>query len=108
MILLIQDNRIIISTEINEISGTSVTNGIEIIASDVTSRFGLDPRRIVWIEHHRPSRRRGQCDDWGLVTSESILHDGQTTLFAEPCWHPMRAEDWYELGLSPASLLFKL
>ena len=50
--------------------GTSVTNAAEHLASAVCDRFGVEPRRLVWVEHYAyPSPSSAiPLRTWDLVT----------------------------------------
>ena len=102
-----------IATELADNPGTSVTNASEYLASNVCSKFGVDPRSLVWIEHYGYGNR--QVRTYDLVTfserpkerirwSGSVLRyhpDGWPGYFADPVWRPMCVRDWQELGLAP-------
>jgi len=109
----------VIATEMLENRGTSITNVAEHLASYVCDRFGIDPERLVWIEHYgydSPFHPR-EPRDYDLVTFErrapekivwapAVLRmhpDGWPGYFEEPEWRIMREEDWRKLGLEPRS-----
>jgi hypothetical protein len=115
-ILRLADGRtLVIATERKDNPGASVTNVAEHLASYVCDRFGIDPDRLVWIEHYaypgtvNPKRDR----EYDRVTfrrrtpelirwSESILQchpDGWPGYFEKPDWRPMKEKDWLELGI---------
>ena len=84
---------------------TSVTNAAEYLASFVCDRFGIDPHRLVWIEHYGYGGRRERTYD--LVTlsrrpaerirwSKAVLRyhpAGWPGYFNEPQWRPMSDEE---------------
>src|SRR5437879_3266976 len=49
---LYDDRTVAVATERGDNSGTSITNVVEYLASTVCDRFGIDPDRLVWIEHY--------------------------------------------------------
>jgi hypothetical protein len=103
----------VIATEVEDNSGTSVTNVAEHLASFACDRFQIDPDRLVWIEHYGYggwrertydlvtfSRRQPERMQW----AEPVLRhqpSGWPGHFEEPEWRPMRDEDWQSLGLVP-------
>jgi hypothetical protein len=117
-IIPIADGRtVVIATEREDNSGTSVTNVAEHLASFVCDSFGIDPEKLVWIEHYgypsalSPQRPR----EYDLVTFQrrapeqirwapSVLRmhpDGWPGYFDEPAWRPMQEDDWRGLGIEP-------
>ena len=108
---------VVIATEREDNSGTSVTNVAEHLASYVCDTFGMDPDKLVWIEHYgypdpvNPERHR----EYDVVTFQRRLPerirwsdvvllskpDGWPGHFQEPHWRPMKEEDWRELGVEP-------
>jgi len=116
-ILQLRDGRrAVIATEREDNPGTSVTNVAEHLASHVCDHFGIEPDKLVWIEHygypvHGVKRER----TYDLVTfsrrnpervlwSQAVLRykpDGWPGYFADPDWKPMDAADWSALGLEP-------
>jgi len=51
---------IVIASQLPEDTGTSVTNRAEHLAEEVSKRYGLDPDRLVWLEHYPDRRSPGQ------------------------------------------------
>jgi hypothetical protein len=51
-IQLFRQTSLVIATDIDQ--GTSVTNGCEIIASEVVRQYGVCPHRMLFIEQYRP------------------------------------------------------
>ena len=104
---------VVIATELEDNTGTSVTNVAEHLASLVCDRFGIMPEKLVWIEHYGYGSERERSFD--LVTFDrlkperiawapSILRskpDGWPGYFEEPEWRPMNDSNWRELGLEP-------
>jgi hypothetical protein len=88
----------VICSELPDNPGTSVTNFAEDLAALVCAEFGIDPKRLVWIEHYVPHRGHPE-PDWDLVTFKIALHDGRQAVLAEPQWRSMRDADWCGLGL---------
>ena len=43
-------------TELERYGGTSITNGIETVSQEVSSRFGIKASRLMLVEHHRDRR----------------------------------------------------
>lgn len=51
-----QQKQVVIATELPDNTGTSITNCVENLAAIVIETFGLDFRRMIWIEHYpKPS-----------------------------------------------------
>lgn len=117
-ILSLGDGRTaVIATELQDNPGTAITNVAEHLASEVCDRFGIEPEKLVWIEHYgyassvtvgrertydRVSFRVRKAD--AFQGSAAVLRskpDGWPGYFEEPQWRPMKDEDWRELGLPP-------
>jgi hypothetical protein len=115
MIPIADGRTVVIATEREDNSGTSVTNVAEHLASYVCDRFRIDPEKLVWVEHYGypdpvNSKRRREFD---LVTfhrrsperirwADAVLRskpDGWPGYFEEPQWRPMKEDDWRKLGL---------
>ena len=117
-ILPLADGRTaVVATELADNPGTSVTNVAEHLASHVCDRFGIDPDRLVWIEHYgyppavdprKPrefefvtfTRRRPE-GVWWFPAVLKAKPDGWPGYFEEPQWRPMTDRDWRALGLPP-------
>jgi len=117
-ILALHDGRsAVIATELEDNPGTSITNVAEHLASEVCDRFGIDPDKLVWIEHYGYAGASeglqertfdrvtfGRRPREGFRRSATVRRqhpDGWPGYFRDPSWRPMREEDWWELGLSP-------
>jgi hypothetical protein len=114
-----QNRLVIIAAELKENTGSSITNCIESLATEVCRSFRLPPARTVWIEHYgygMSAHARG----FDLVTFRQTInpdlplpassafgsrdnHDDDTPelFFHDPRWHPMNDQDWLALGLRP-------
>ena len=94
----LQDGRVlVVCSELPDNQGTSVTNFTEALAGLVCTDYGIDPARLVWIEHYVPHRGHPK-PDWDRVTFK-VVSDGRGAVFFEPRWRPMREADWHVLGL---------
>lgn len=94
------DGRIVvIATELPDNPGTSITNMAEHLATAICQNLGIDPHRLVWIEHY--PARPGRDATWDLVTfklqPEGFLRRWR---LCRPQWRPMRDLDWLELGMN--------
>jgi hypothetical protein len=99
----IEDGRtVVICSELEDNPGTSITNAVEMIASQAVNQLELDPAKLVWIEHYPPEKVHGNTEDWDLVTFGAIFHDGIRTVFDDPIWRRLGREDWDSLGLEPS------
>ncbi|HEV2294535.1 MAG TPA: hypothetical protein VGR35_11820 [Tepidisphaeraceae bacterium] len=94
--LQLRDGRtLVICHELEENPGNAVTNVIEQLIPQVARKFGLDLRRVVWIEHTEEAE--GNAHEWDVV---NFKVDRRGSIL-DPEWHPMTADDWHELGLEP-------
>jgi hypothetical protein len=102
------DGRIVVvASEREDNPGTSVTNACEELATMVVQTFGLDARKVIWIEHYPPGKIHGKHEDWDLVTFGETRWDqdfDRFVLFDGPTWRRMQAADWHDLGLDPATV----
>jgi hypothetical protein len=103
---------LVIAIELLDNPGTSVTNVAEHLASHVCDEFGIDPDRLVWVEHYGYgpdrtydlvtfSRREKEAVQWFPAVLRQHP-DGWPGYFEEPDWRPMRDEDWRAMGLTHA------
>ena len=111
---------VVIASELRDNPGTSVTNGAELLATQVCQRFCIAPERLVWIEHYGYACDYSIPRDYDLVTfqpptqplgpraasaalgSRMAMERGEGALekvFAYPTWRRMLPEDWQGLGL---------
>jgi hypothetical protein len=100
---------VVIATEREDNPGTSVTNLAEELATMVVKTFGLDARKLVWVEHYGPSKMHGPDEDWDMIDFGNVQFDrtsGRFIAFDDPAWRPMRCQDWQALELDPATLFF--
>ena len=61
--------------------GQSVTNACEVIATEVVRRYGIDPKRMLFIEHYPAEQRPTDGESFDLV---SFRWDGKR--FWNPDW----------------------
>ena len=102
-ILALADGRTaVIATEVKDNPGTSITNLCEHLAFWVCLDFGIDPLRLVWIEHYGyPSAfEAGNPRPFDLVEFD-FEPAGREGLFTNPRWRRMNDADWSSLGLAP-------
>jgi hypothetical protein len=81
--------------------GNSITNCVEELCFQVCERFGLDPARLVWLEHYDYDSSV-PSGDWRMVT-----FSGQPPKrpFENPKWKTMTPEMWRALMLRPKKKL---
>ncbi len=93
----LHDGRVLfVCEDLDENPGQSTTNTIESIAFQLCKRFGVDPEKLVLLEHCPASEITK--DEWLMVRfSERNLRTG----FSDPTWHPMEEGDWRRLGYKP-------
>lgn len=88
---------VVIATELPDNPGMRLTNAAEEVAGAVCQDFGLDPERLVWIEHY-PERLAG--DNYGHqsepATFDAVTFTWDGQQFSNPQWRP----------LAPAELAF--
>lgn len=65
-ITIYRDSQLVIASETGE--GMSVTNAAEIIATEVVKQYGLDPARMLYIEHYPADQRPTYGESYDLVT----------------------------------------
>ena len=75
--------------------GTSITNAVEAIATQVCARFDIRPERLVWLEHWPTPEPR-----WCRVVFRSRTVGDW---FAEPEWIDLTDEMWKALKLKPVN-----
>jgi len=99
---LVDGRTAIIATELSENPGMSITNAAEEAATAVCRQLGIDPHRLVWIEHYDANsyRDRGTEESFDVVTFRKVTPMA-SVIFAAPAWKRMKAEDWATLDLPP-------
>ena len=83
------NGNVVIVTDLDGDTGTSITNMAEHLATQVINEFGIKPENLVWIEHY-PERGHPLDrfpENFDLVT---FTWDGQR--FRKPVWKPMISE----------------
>jgi hypothetical protein len=88
-----------IVTEYKATFKVNVTIAVAVIVRQVCREFGLDPRKLVWIEHRgvpTPSPDRPRL--WYWVSFSVRPCGGGFQLIDQEC-RPMHRRDWRELGL---------
>jgi hypothetical protein len=63
------DTALAMWTELNDNSGTSVTNASESLAGEVVAEFNLEPSKCLFIEHY-PPQRGISGPTWSIVSYE--------------------------------------
>ena len=81
---------LVIATEINE--GQSLTNACDLIATLVVNQFGIDPKRLMFIEHYPAEQRPTYGESYDLVTFQ---WDGKE--FSNPEWKPLTVTEFDEI-----------
>jgi hypothetical protein len=64
--------------------GPSVTNAAEVIATQVVQAFGIDPERLIWVEHYPPIKQKGGTSWEEEYDFVSLMWDGER--FTSPDW----------------------
>lgn len=82
--------QLVIAEEIGE--GQSVTNACELIATEVLKRFGLDPGRMLFIEHYPAAQRPVYGESFDLVR---FRWDGKR--FRNPDWKHLSPNEFYNI-----------
>jgi hypothetical protein len=106
------DGRLVaIATERSDNPGTSVTNAAELLASQVCDRFGIEPGRLLWIEHYGygtslfPERGHDHVTfartyvKWANPAGKTPTCYAEPVYFRAPSWRQMTESDWRDLGL---------
>ncbi len=73
---------IVIATELRDNRGTSITNCIELVASQVCKDFNIKPEDLIWIERYE--------DTEGLDLATMDIKDGK---FKDPKWKRLTEEN---------------
>lgn len=78
---------IVIIEELEENSGTSVTNMIEVLATQLLDKYNLTRGSVLWIEHYGYSTG-SIVPSWSIVT-----FDWNGVLYCHPEWRHIEGED---------------
>jgi hypothetical protein len=81
--------------------GNSITNCVEELCFQVCERFGIDPHKLVWLEHYDFI----DPPEWDMVEFGTTPPTGA---FADPKWIPMTERLWGDLRLKPKRRLISL
>jgi hypothetical protein len=87
---LTNDRTLAIVTELDDNSGTSITNRAEVLYTQLMQAFDLaDPEKMVEIEHYLADRVLPE--HWSRVTCESYNPDLKQ--YVNPAWEPLTYEE---------------
>ena len=90
-IAIYRDIQLAIVSETGE--GMSVTNAAEIIATEIVKRYGLDPERMLYIEHYSEAQRpKPYGESYDLVT---FTWDGKRA--RDPDWRHLPPAEFDEI-----------
>ena len=98
---------LVIATELEANSGTSVTNMSESLAFAVCQDWGIPARSLVWVEHYPKRGREFEPyvpeESWDLVQFYLDLREGR---FSTPRWFRLSEEQLRRLraGVMPEGL----
>lgn len=93
------DGRIVIAClQMPSNPGTSITNSVEAVCSQVCDRISVPADRLVWLEHY-PFM---DALEWNRV---GFARTPPQSTFAGPKWANMTPAMWAELGLAPKKVL---
>lgn len=91
LITIYPDLSLVIASETDE--GMSVTNAVETIATEVVRRYGIDPKRMLFVEHYPPEQRpQPWGESYDLVT---FSWDGTTA--RNPDWRPLSPAEFQDI-----------
>jgi len=93
---------VLIITELPDNTGTSITNGVELIFTQLVAHLNLNPEKIVWIEHYPKTDLQKEAFD--LVRFKK-WNDEKNTV-EQPEWSSL-SQDMVEkikLGINPLGL----
>jgi len=91
LVTVYRDIPLVIATETGE--GMSVTNAAEVIATEVVSRYNLDPMRLLFVEHYPESQRpKPYGESFDLVT---FTWDGSTA--RNPDWRNLPNDEFEQI-----------
>lgn len=81
---------IIVVTELEENTGTSITNMAESLATKVCNSLRIDPDKLIWIEHYPES--------FGLRKPYSVVSfDYVQGKFHNPKWKDITTKEFYDI-----------
>ncbi|GAB3719642.1 hypothetical protein GCM10027592_63220 [Spirosoma flavus] len=90
-ITLYPEIQLVVVSETGE--GMSVTNAAETIATEVVKRFGLDPKRLMFVEHYSEEQRpQPYGESYDLVTFTWGKYGAHT-----PVWRSMPPNEFKEI-----------
>ena len=78
-------------TEIDDNTGTSVTNSAASLANEICERFDIEPSRFILIEHY--AAERGERATFDESYSEVNLHYHPTAGFSRTDWTHLTLDD---------------
>ena len=88
-------------TELPEIEGLSMTNGIEVIAAEVCRKYGLSPRQTILIEHYDDRGRGYSARLPGRVDGEKfccVLFERMQAVEGEQGAFRLKRPEWRRLS----------
>lgn len=82
-------NTVVLATDLSDDVHSSITLHTDELATSICEAYGIEPGRLLWIEHIPPNPLLGRNDDlWDLVHFEE--RDGS---FVRPIWTPLTIEE---------------
>lgn len=72
-------SNIVIATELDDNTGTSITNYAETLATMICKQFSILPEELIWIEHYPK-------DSYSLETYSLVKFDIDKNRFSNPKW----------------------
>jgi hypothetical protein len=82
-----KEHNLIIASEVADNPGLSITNAAEYVATQACEAFGIQPKKLIWIEHYSNRSYPGgrTLEDFDLVT---FRIDGEGK-FSDPEWRSL-------------------
>ncbi len=82
-------NTVVIATDLSDCEYSSITLHTEELATSLCDSFGIDHRRLLWIEHIPKDHRLGRNDD----LYDLVHFDEQGATLSRPIWTPLTPEE---------------
>lgn len=98
----------VILYELNDNPGTSITNAVTIIATDLVENFGIDPDSLVIIEKYpefpsKSSSKYNASYSLALLKRDEHYFNGRTVLFACPEYKALTESEALMIFNAPAT-----
>lgn len=83
---IVRNGNVIMATELEKNMGMSVTNTCEEIAQECCEKYGIEPEKLIFIEHYTPASYEGSRESYSRVNFRKVEKESKNKVFGNPSW----------------------